>query len=182
MAILVQMHGDPGSGKSTLARAIGRLLPAIVLDKDALSSANIRAGVDPSLAGPAAYEAMRELGADLLAAGHNVIFDSACAWPIIEERGRALAARFGVVWAMIETACPDAVIDERLGSRSGRESQPAARTSLYARPGTCRPSCERLVLDSTRPAGELAIDAVIYLRTLSEGSPLAGAVSNEAQR
>ncbi len=181
MAILVQMHGDPGSGKSTLARAIGRLLPAVVLDKDAISSANLRAGIEPSVAGAAAYEAMRELGADLLAAGHSVIFDSPCAWPMIEERGRALAARFGVVWAMVETACSDPVIDERLGRRSARESQPTVRADWYGRPGTYRPSCERLVLDSTRPVGELAIEGVAYLRTLSAGSPLAGAVSSEVQ-
>ena len=179
MALLVQMHGDPGSGKSTLARAIGRLLPAVVLDKDAISSANLRAGIEPSLAGRAAYEVLRELGADLLAAGQSVIFDSPCAWPMIEERGRALAARFGVVWAMIETACPEQVIDDRLRTRSARESQPIARADWYARPGSYRPSCERLVLDSTRPVSGMAAEAVAYLRTLSAGSPLAGAVSSE---
>ena len=158
------MHGDPGSGKSTLAREIGRRLPAIVIDKDTISSALLRSGVDRALVGPASYEAMRALAAELLEAGHSVVLDSPCGWPSIEENGRALAARFGVAWAMIETVCPDDELDRRLAVRSRLESQPVRREDWYARPGSARPGCERLTLDSMRPADEMADAAVAYLR------------------
>lgn len=35
---LVQMAGSPGAGKSTLAAALGKALPAVVLDKDVVKS------------------------------------------------------------------------------------------------------------------------------------------------
>ncbi len=168
--VVVQMHGDPGSGKSVLARAIGRALPAVVIDKDAISSPLLATGVDAPAAGAAAYEIMRELAADFLADGYSVIFDSPCAWPAIEERGRALAARAGASWAMIETNCPSPIIDARLVQRTARLSQPKARQAWYDRPGTYRPSCERLVLDSTRPVEQLAAEAVRYLRSIRVSS------------
>jgi hypothetical protein len=137
--IVVQMHGDPGSGKSTLARAIGRELPAIVIDKDAISSALLRA----------------------------------CAWPSIQAGGRTLAEQHGVPWALIELQCPDAVIDCRLATRPAGESQPRHREDWYARPGTARPTCERLVLDGTRPVVDIAASAVAYLHeAITGGAPL----------
>ena len=162
--ILVQMHGDPGSGKSTLARGIGAALPAIVVDKDAISSALIRAGVDRTLAGPAAYEAMRALARDFLAAGHAVVLDSPCAWPSIEASGRALAEQHGVPWALIELECPVDMVDARLAARPESESQPRRREDWYSRPGTARPNCDRLVLDGTAALGELVAASINYLR------------------
>lgn len=164
--IVVQMHGDPGSGKSVLARAIGRELPGVVIDKDAISSPLLAAGVDAPAAGGAAYEIMRELAAGFLDDGYSVILDSPCAWPAIEEQGRSLAARAGASWVMIETSCPDPVIDARLAQRTARLSQPKARQAWYDRPGTYRPSCQRLLLDSTRPVEQLTAEAVQYLRSV----------------
>jgi len=168
--IVVQMHGDPGSGKSALARAIGRMLPAIVIDKDAISSPLLAAGLDAPAAGAAAYEIVRELAADFLNDGHSVIRDSPCAWPAIEERGRALAARAGASWAMIETTCPGPILDARLVQRTPRLSQPKARQAWYDRPGTYRPSCQRLVLDSTLPVEQLTVEAIRYLQGIRGSS------------
>ncbi len=164
------MHGEPGSGKSTLARAIGQMLPAVVIDKDAISSALLRSGIEPSLAGPASYETMRALAGDLLEAGHSVVLDSPCGWSSIEENGRSLAARFGAAWAMVETDCPETVIDARLASRTALASQPRQRENWYARPGSERPTCERLVLNSTRPLDDLVGEAVRYLRGVTFGT------------
>ncbi len=161
--MVIQMHGDPGSGKSTLARAIGQALPAIVIDKDAIKSALMRSGVDDAIVGGAAHEVARELAADLLEAGHSVVMDSPCGWPIIEEKGRELAYSFGAPWKMIELTCPVDVIDHRLASRTARLSNPTQREDWDARPGTYRPSCERLIMDGTRPVHELVTNAIAYL-------------------
>lgn len=162
--MLVQMHGDPGSGKSTLAKAIGRALPAIVIDKDAIKSPMLEGGIDGQLAGGVAHDILRELAADFIEAGHSVVMDSPCGWPIIEERGRALAARLSVPWLMVELTCPADVIDARLASRVTRLSNPTTRQNWDARPGTYRPSCERLVLDGTMPTEDLVEEALLYLR------------------
>jgi predicted kinase len=168
--MVVQMHGEPGSGKSTLARAIGRELPALVIDKDSIASAMIRSGVAPLIASGAAYEAMRGLAADFLGAGHSVVLDSPCYWPQIEHEGRALAARFGADWAMVELQCPATEVERRLAARPAREGQPVNRDSIAPRPGMYNVSCERLVLDSARDIEEMAAEACHYLT--QDPSPL----------
>lgn len=165
--LLIQMHGNPGSGKSTFAKALGRSSPAIVIDKDAVKSPLLRNGIADAMAGGAAYEVVRELAADFLEAGHSVVMDSPCGWPGIEERGHALAARLGVPWLMIEVTCPVEVIDERLATRTARLSNPTQRQDWDARPGTYRPSCERLVLDGTKPVEEIVREALKYLHDVS---------------
>lgn len=170
--LLIQMHGDSGSGKSTLAKAIGRALPAIVIDKDAIKSPIMENGIADQLAGGVSHDILRELAADFIEAGHSVVMDSPCGWPIIEERGRALAARLGVPWLMVELTCPDDVIDARLAGRSARLSNPTVRQDWNARPGTYRPSCERLVLDGTRPVEDLVREALVYLKTSLHPKPL----------
>jgi predicted kinase len=131
----------------------------------------LESGIDDQIAGGVAHEILRELAADFIEAGHSVVMDSPCGWPVIEERGRALAARLGVPWRMIEVTCPGDIIDQRLATRTARLSNPTERQDWDARPGTYRPSCERLVLDGTRPIGELVEEAVAYLRA---GRPHSG--------
>lgn len=180
--LLVQMHGDPGSGKSTLAKAIGVALPAIVIDKDAIKSPMMNGGIAAQLAGGVAHDILRELAADFIEAGHSVVMDSPCGWPIIEERGRALAARVGVPWFMIELTCPFDVIDARLASRTARLSNPTTRQDWEARPGTYRPSCERLVLDGTRPIEDLVQEALVYLTKSPHPPTPSPAAASEGER
>jgi predicted kinase len=178
---VVQMHGEPGSGKSTLARALGRALPAVVIDKDVLKSALLDSGVPEAVAGPASYDALFSLAGALLAQGYNVVLDSPCGWPSIEQRGRALAAEYGARWSMVECGCPDDVLDRRLEARRGLSSQPRMRQDWYLRPGSRRPTCERLVLDSTKSVEELATEAVRYL-TQAQRSVTPGPLSRSRER
>jgi predicted kinase len=161
---LVQMHGRPGSGKSTLARAIGAALPAVVLDKDVISSALLKGGMAPGSSGPASYEAVWDLSESLLDQGYSVVVDSPSYWKSIEERGRGLARRLSVTYRMIEVEVEDDdEIDRRLTRRSGRASNPTTRLPLP--PGASEPTVERLTLDGTRSIEQLARTAVAYIRS-----------------
>lgn len=162
--LFIQMHGVPGSGKSTLARALGENLGAVVLDKDLIASGAIRAGVPFAQAGKVAYEAVWLLLPSVLRQGFPVILDSPCFWPAIEENGRVIAALAGARYAMIECICENtAELDRRLASRPRLESNPTVRGAGAGRPGMYSPSCDRLVLDSMRPADQLVREAVTYL-------------------
>lgn len=157
------MHGEPGSGKTTLAAALAPRIPALHLDKDVISSALIRGGIAADEQGPGAYEALRSLAESFLKQGHSVVLDSPCYWPGIEESGRAIAARFGIPWAMIECQSPAPVVELRLATRARLESNPTERGAGAGRPGMYSPTCERLILDTTRPVEHLAAEALEYL-------------------
>jgi predicted kinase len=158
------MHGVPGSGKSTVARGLGAEAGAFVLDKDLIATGAIRAGVAFAEAGKVAYEAIWLLLPSALAQGFSLILDSPCFWPAIEENGRAMAARAGAQYLMIECVCEDsAELDRRLASRPRLESNPTRRGAGAGRPGTYTPSCERLLLDTTLPVDDLVAEAVAYL-------------------
>ncbi|MGB4861725.1 MAG: AAA family ATPase [Tepidiformaceae bacterium] len=160
--VLVQMHGHPGSGKSTVARALGRALPAVVIDKDVIASALIRHGIPYGEAGAPSYQVMYAQAERFLANGHSVVFDSPCFWPMIEQTTRRVAADAGADWAMVECRCPDELRDERLATRERLESNPEARDLGPLRPGMYHPDCKRLVLDTSRPVGELVAEALAY--------------------
>jgi predicted kinase len=163
VSVLIQMHGHPGSGKSAFARALGAALPAVVVDKDVVASALIRAGIPWGEAGAPAYQVMYAQAARFLADGHAVVMDSPCFWPIIEETTRRIAAEADVPWLMIETLCPDDVRDARLAVRVRLESNPVERDLGPMRPGMYLPECERLVLDSTVTMDEMVVEALAYV-------------------
>ena len=167
---VIQMHGEPGSGKSTLARAIGRELPAVVLDKDIISSAMLRSGQASGSTGPGAYLALYGLARSVVEQGYSVVIDSPCFWPSIEENGRGIANATHARYVMIECQCPADLIDERLATRDRLESNPAARMTGPMRPGMRAPTCHRLVLDSTRVVAALAAEAVTYIREGHSGA------------
>ena len=164
---VVQMHGEPGSGKSTLARAIGRELPAVVLDKDIISSAMLRSGQATGSTGPSSYLALYGLARSVVEQGYSVVIDSPCLWPSIEEHGRGIANATHARYAMIECVCPADVVERRLATRERLKSNPAARMTGPMSPGMRAPTCRRLILDSTRGVTDLAADAVAYIRSLA---------------
>ena len=163
MSVVIQMHGHPGSGKSALARALGAAFRAVVIDKDVIASALIRAGTAWGEAGAPAYEVMNAQAERFLADGHAVVMDSPCFWPAIEKNTRRMAAEAGVPWVMIETSCPDYLRDLRLAARVRLESNPVERDLGPMRPGMYHPECERLVLDSRRSVGDMVNAALSYL-------------------
>ncbi len=166
--VLVQMHGEPGSGKSTLARALGPLVPAVVLDKDIVSSGLMRSGLARGAVGAAAYETIWGLTRSLLRQGFSVVVDSPCYWRRIEETGQGIARAAHARYVMVECLCADrAELARRLSEREALESQPHEIIDWLAQPGTTQPSAGRLRLDSTRPLLEIAGEAAAYVRGLA---------------
>ncbi len=158
------MHGEPGSGKSTLARAIGESLPAVVLDKDIISSALIGGGQAKGSVGPGSYLTLYGLARSVVEQGYSVVIDSPCYGPEIERSGRGIANATHARYVMLETRCTDTIeLDRRLATRARLESNPVSRHTERL-PGTYDPSCDRLTIDSTRPLPDLAQEAVAYIR------------------
>ena len=176
---LLQMAGAPGAGKSTLARSLGQARSAVVLDMDVIKSAVLEAGAAWSLAGPAAYEVLFTLAADLLAQGRSVILDSPSHYPQIPARGTALAQAHGARYRFIECLCDDpTTLEQRLLARTPRRSQmrglgqpapdaagalPAAKrlgTHLWE---TCRPPGDWLTVDTAAPFETVVQAALWYL-------------------
>ena len=167
--LVVQMHGEPGSGKSTVARSLAPRIGAVVLDKDVIKAALLRAGIDEARAAAAAYEAFFAQAANLVDLGHSIILDNPVFWPRVEERWRALSERAGSPAVLIECVCSDqAELRRRLATRDALESQPRAPLDLERHPGAAATSFHpRLVVDTTRPLVEIVDEALAYLGALT---------------
>jgi predicted kinase len=163
--VVVQMHGEPGSGKSTVARALASRIDAVVLDKDIIKSAILRAGATESLAAPAAYEVYFELGRNLVGHGRSVILDNPVFWTRVEERWLALAEEAGSRALLIECVCRDrAELVRRLATRHGLASQPRDPLDLLRHPGSAATQfVPRLTLDTSRPLDEIVEEAAAYV-------------------
>ena len=178
--LVFQMHGEPGSGKSTVARAIAPRIGAVVLDKDVIKAALLRAGIAEAQAAPAAYEAFFDQAESIARLGHNLILDNPVFWPRVEERWLALCERAASPPVLVECVCLDETeLQRRLATRDALESQPRAPLDLARHPGAAPTSFQpRLVLDTTRPLADLVDEAVAYIDNLrlvtSSPSPLAG--------
>jgi len=164
MTLVIQMHGLPGSGKSTIARALAPALGAIVLDKDVIKAALLRAGVSEKQSGPAAYEVYFAQAEDLVSLGHSVILDNPVYWPVVEQRWKDICSRVGAPRLIVECVIADtAERARRLESRHGLESQTRTPADVSTSPGYVL-SGERIVLDTTRPVDELVHEALAYIQ------------------
>lgn len=166
---VIQMHGEPGSGKSTLAKALGRALSAVVIDKDVIKAALLRSGISEQLAAPGAYEVYFALAADLAGQGHSLVLDNPVFWESVERRWLEITELAGSPAVLLECVCPNgAELVRRLATRDAMESQPREPLDLSrhqgAAPSTFRP---RLVLDTTRPLGDLVAESLAYINSLA---------------
>ena len=163
--IVVQMHGEPGSGKSTLARALAPRIDAVVLDKDIIKSAILRAGANEQLAGPAAYEIYFDLAESIVQQGHSIILDNPVFWPRVEERWLALSAAASCAPLLIECVCRDRdELVRRLATRNGLESNPREPLDLSRHPEAVETRYQpRLTLETTLPIDELVDAAATYV-------------------
>jgi predicted kinase len=158
------MAGDPGSGKSTLAREIGKETGAVVLDKDIVKSAALRAGADEAVAGPLAYEAQFALARSMLGQGHSVILDSPAYFTRIRETGRRIAREYGAIYCIIECVADRELVISRLSARERTLSQPDQPIiAPYARDGAAPLSEPHLTVDMTRPLDECTREALDYI-------------------
>ncbi|HZP57364.1 MAG TPA: ATP-binding protein [Dehalococcoidia bacterium] len=165
MPVVVQMHGEPGSGKSTVARALAHRIGAVVLDKDVIKSALLRAGLDEARAAPAAYEAYFDLARMLVRQGAAVVLDNPVFWPRVEEQWLALAALAGSPPLLIECVCADrGELRRRLAAREALASQPREPLDLARHAGAAPTAFQpRLALDTLRPLAPLVDEAVAYV-------------------
>lgn len=122
---LVMMAGLPGSGKSTLASVLGRRLSWPVLDQDTVKTCLLALGAEESLAGPASYQVLFDLGRDLVVQqGRSIILDSPSIYPRAVEVGHRLAADSGGRLRMIFCSAGPDLRAERIRTRPSRISQP----------------------------------------------------------
>lgn len=167
MAVVVQMHGEPGSGKSTVARTLGGLLGAVVLDKDLVKDAVMRAlAIDNTAAGPPAYEVYWAIARSIAKQGHSLVFDTPVYWPIVQQRSREIAHEASAAYVMIECVCGDRdILIERLATRDALSSQPREPYRFDLVEGIVEPTYERLVLDTMQPLDEVIDKAMVYINT-----------------
>lgn len=176
-SFLLQLAGWPGSGKSSLARVLAPRTGAAVLDHDTTKSALLDVAIDARQAGPASYEVVFALAADLLDQGLPVIIDSPSAWRDIPRRELRLADQRAVPYHFIECDCPEDVAADRLRARRARPSQvrDADGAAHLRRAGDRRPwRPERgvLTLDTTQPIEVCVQHALGYLAGPGASGPV----------
>ena len=159
------MAGMPGSGKSTLAHGIARETGAVLLDKDVVHSAAMRAGADKQSSGGLAYEVLFDLAADIAKYGHSIIVDSAAFFPIIITKGRCIADDNGMAYKVIECVCPKDQLPGRLATRESRSSQWTGLLDLDMehRPGAEPLSHPHLTVDTTMPFASSFAESLEYI-------------------
>jgi predicted kinase len=169
---LVQMTGEPGTGKSTLAKAIGRETAAVVIDKDIVKSRMLDGdpemgldGLPESIAAPLHHAMMFDLARFVLGQGFSVVLDGAAFYPIIRQRGRAVAEEFGASYFIIDCYCPDlSILQARIDSKSLMSSQyRVASLRGYDRPGTAPLTEPHLRIDTRKPFEVYLTEALAYI-------------------
>lgn len=166
--MLIVMAGLPGAGKSAVAGALGRVLPAAVVEVDPVEAAMWRAGVSRDQpTGLAAYLVAEAVADGVLALGRPVVIDAVNAVEAARGQWRALAARHGVPVAFIEVVCSGVEehrrrLESRVRDIEGFEEP--TWESVERRRATYEPWTDhRLVLDSVADLGSNVTKAQEYL-------------------
>ena len=169
--MLIAMAGLPGTGKSTLARRLAKVLPAVVLDKDAVRAA---------LFSPSEIEystPQDDLCVDIMlqVAGYmfgkdphkHVILDGrSFSHRYQVEAVRAFAAKLGVESVFIECVCSDEVVRQRLERDVALGTHPAANRD-YAMYKSVKAQAEpipgpKLVVDTERDLDRAVARCLAY--------------------
>jgi hypothetical protein len=174
--LLLAVAGLMGTGKTTLAR---RLAPQV--DAEVLSSDVVRkelAGVPPDAPRPAAwgegiytaefhrrtYGELHRRAAERLRAGRCVILDASYREAAARRAARDTAREAGAPFLVLEAACPEAVVRERLARRGpgpsdGRLELMDAQRERFE-PVRELPEAEHAVIDSSTALDEAACAAL----------------------
>lgn len=165
--MLIEFGGLPGTGKSTLAAHLADRTGAVLLRIDVIDAAMRRVGLIADQTGVAAYGVAHDLAAAHLKRGFTVIVDAVN--PVEEARAgwRALAEVEGARHLVIETGCEDPAEHRRRATARDNDIADWVYPSweeIGQRRREYQPRHdERLVLDTTRPVGELHEEIDRYL-------------------
>lgn len=122
-------HGCSGSGKTVLSGAVAQASGAIRVRSDverkrlfgvaptARSGSGVNEGLYTAEAGVRTYQRLAELAHTILDAGRPVIVDGACLRRGQRETLRAVAARCGAPFIILDAQAPEALMRERLRRR-----------------------------------------------------------------
>jgi predicted kinase len=168
LTMLVVLSGLPGSGKTTVGRVVAEMLTAAYIRIDALEAAMWRAGIEREQpTGLAAYVVAEAIAEGSLAAGSSVVVDAVNAVEAARKTWRDLAARAHKPLRIIEVVCSDE--DEH---RRRVESRSVDLEGHYVPswPDVVSREYEpwqdaRLVVDTTRPVADCAVQIEEYLST-----------------
>ena len=169
--LLIAMAGLPGSGKSTLARRLGELLPAVVLDKDA-----VRAALFPypeidysTRQDDFCFTIMLQAASYLMDKGRTVIVDGRTFTQHYQvERLLRFCRAAGTTIEIIECVCPEEAAQQRLSLDNALGLHIAANRdfNLYQRlKAQASPiQLPHLQVDTTRSLEECTAACLEYIR------------------
>jgi predicted kinase len=170
---LLLMAGLPGAGKTTLALALRHALGWPAIDKDALKSPLVVAGIPNEVAGPTAYELLFAVGRDILVRQRrSVILDSPALYAICIEQAQRIAAEGDADLKVILCLADSSVRNARMAARQPLPSQPGsdpASTLDQDRARFTHLPADTCTLDSARPLSMLVEAALAYLRVPADG-------------
>ncbi|MGP8075074.1 MAG: AAA family ATPase, partial [Thermoplasmata archaeon] len=107
-ALLVVFAGLPGAGKSTLARLVAQQRDAVWLRVDTVEASLLKAGIPQSFeTGLAAYLAVRDVAAEHLRLGRDVVVDAVNGVEAAREMWRTLATESQAVLSFVMVTCSD---------------------------------------------------------------------------
>ncbi len=167
------MSGFPGSGKSTLAREIAAQTVVVLVDHDVVKSALLEEmpEINPQQAGKVAYNIDWSLVDANLALGNSTILDSPCLYPVMIEKGEALADKYGAKYKYIECYLDDYdQINQRLKSRETMQSQISKVSSEVVFRSTLENSKRPLnhpflIVDTSKPLKNYLQKAMDYINS-----------------